>query len=96
MCILDHKLIVFVVYCHLFIFRLLAALKMASTCQTTTTVFKKLYKLIHSLFLHDKYVFSLYIDGSSKETQLTSTVNSLVEKRCRYFFPHKVMEYMPT
>lgn len=47
--ILDHKQIVFAASCHLCIFHVLAAPKMFTTCQTKTTVFKKLYKICSSV-----------------------------------------------
>lgn len=46
---------------------------------------------MHSLFLYDKYVFSFYIDGSSREALTTNIYCQLSgwEKM-------QVMEYMPT
>lgn len=88
--ILDHKLILFAAYCHLCIFPILTALKMFPTCQTKTTAFKKLYKFCSSVTNTSAVITQMSL--LKAHLQLTSTVSSPVEKRCRWF---GVMAYMP-
>lgn len=88
--ILDHKLTPFAAYCHLCIFHILTALKMFPTCQTKTTAFKKLYKFCSSVTNTSAVITQMSL--LKAHLQLTSTVSSPVEKRCRWF---GVMAYMP-
>lgn len=66
-----------------FIFHILAALKIFSTFQTKTTVFKKLQKFCSSVINTSSVITQMSL--LKAYLQLTCTVKSPGEKRCRWF-----------